>query len=473
MADHMDRMLVHFILEEEYGDELERDFQKQYGKVLETAVGVLGMESPDMRSESKPSTRSERKDFALFDRLNHERERAEKVISKIVQSTNAKDLPAQKVLAEMAEIERDFEYKIDELHAAISNKPVPQAGNGVGARGQEPPDKLSAITDYLRGRFPSSPNIKAAQLTPVPGGRSKETSFVKIENTGELPGEVVLRKDGAGGLIDTTVADEYELIKIVYDHGGVPIPKPFFVEKNPDILDGTFMFLEKIDGNKPGEYYVDVEAPTQGRYEIGADLARLLGRLHSIDTSMLARTNLSLDVDVKEVIVSCIEESRQRLEATKREPAVELELAYHWLDDHMEDGMDIPRLIHSDMGLHNMLVRDNRIVAVLDWEMAKLAAPAMDIGYCRHLIDYLIPWDDFVRIYQENGGPPSACDPKAVRFYAVLAYTGITTFCMYCRHAFCSGMTHDLVIANAGHNFLYRAKKLLTGALAEAFGIYK
>jgi hypothetical protein len=246
MADHMDRMLVHFILEEEYGDGLDRDFQKQYEKVLENAVGVLGLESPE--SGPRSSGPGEKENSAPFERLNRERGLAEKVVSKIVLNTDVKDLRFQKVLAEMAEIERDFELELDRLHKAISNEPAFQKGNNVESPEKKPSLALSAITDYLRGRFPSSPKIKATQLTPVPGGRSKETSFVKIENTGELPGEVVLRKDGVGGLILTTVADEYELIKVIYDYGGVPIPRPFFVEGNPDILGGTFMLLERIDG---------------------------------------------------------------------------------------------------------------------------------------------------------------------------------------------------------------------------------
>jgi aminoglycoside phosphotransferase (APT) family kinase protein len=53
-----------------------------------------------------------------------------------------------------------------------------------------------------------------------------------------------------------------------------------------------------------------------------------------------------------------------------------------------------PTVVHGDYRLGNMIVRDGRIVAVLDWEMGTIGDPRADVGY-------------LVATYSEPGGPIS------------------------------------------------------------------
>ncbi len=53
-----------------------------------------------------------------------------------------------------------------------------------------------------------------------------------------------------------------------------------------------------------------------------------------------------------------------------------------------------PTVVHGDYRLGNMVVRDGRIVAVLDWEMGTIGDPRADVGY-------------LVATYSEPGGAPN------------------------------------------------------------------
>ena len=62
-------------------------------------------------------------------------------------------------------------------------------------------------------------------------------------------------------------------------------------------------------------------------------------------------------------------------------------------------------VVHTDVGMHNLLVRDGRIAALLDWEFARVGDPADDLGYARPHVEKLLPWGEFLAEYQAHGGP--------------------------------------------------------------------
>jgi aminoglycoside phosphotransferase (APT) family kinase protein len=48
--------------------------------------------------------------------------------------------------------------------------------------------------------------------------------------------------------------------------------------------------------------------------------------------------------------------------------------------EHLRDGLSDPRLVHGDFNASNILVRNGRIAAVLDWEFAHAGTRWMDVG---------------------------------------------------------------------------------------------
>ena len=93
---------------------------------------------------------------------------------------------------------------------------------------------------------------------------------MSLAGTTELPAEVIVRKDRPVGLLETRASDEFAILRAVYDHGGIPVARPFFADdvKNlsddgvGDVRSGTLLVMERVHGEKAGEYFPDLAAPT-------------------------------------------------------------------------------------------------------------------------------------------------------------------------------------------------------------------
>ena len=126
-------------------------------------------------------------------------------------------------------------------------------------------DELAA---YLRRRSRIRPSSASLRLQVVPGGRSKETILVTLDGTTELPTEVIVRKDRPVGLLDDKGVRRVRHPRAVYDHGGVPVARPFFADdaKNSDrptlADDGAPCWSwSGCRAQKAGEYFPDLAAP--------------------------------------------------------------------------------------------------------------------------------------------------------------------------------------------------------------------
>ncbi len=58
---------------------------------------------------------------------------------------------------------------------------------------------------------------------------------------------------------------------------------------------------------------------------------------------------------------------------------------FTWLEDNLPTDVGADALSWGDGRIGNMMFRDHRVVAVLDWEMAAVAPPEVDIGWMCYL----------------------------------------------------------------------------------------
>ncbi len=69
----------------------------------------------------------------------------------------------------------------------------------------------------------------------------------------------------------------------------------------------------------------------------------------------------------------------------KDTPSPLLADCFDWLADHFPDTTSPDALSWGDGRIGNMMFQDNRVVAVLDWEMASVAPPEVDLGWMCYL----------------------------------------------------------------------------------------
>ena len=165
---------------------------------------------------------------------------------------------------------------------------------------------------------------------------------------------MILRKDRPVGVLATRAADEFAVIRAVHEYGGVPVPEPFFAEREGHELgDGTFLIMECVAGHKAGEHFPDLAAPVEHREEIGLQLAAALARLHSLPLERLAGTSLGTPqaASTAESVAATVGAIGARIDELTGPPCATAGLAREWLVEHAGDVVPAPRPVAPPGGL--------------------------------------------------------------------------------------------------------------------------
>ena len=369
------------------------------------------------------------------------------------------------------DVERRFLERVDELRRDLFAERV-EAAAGDADPSLESSVTADALGRYLRRRFEGSPELSVAAMQVVPGGRSKETILVTVDGSDEVPSDLIVRKDRPIGLLPTKAADEFAVLDVVFRHGGIPVPQPYFADSDPfELGEGTVLVMARVSGTKAGEYFPDLAAPpVEHRHRLGEQLASALAHLHSMPLEELAASLGTGEVVTAASLTAAVEGMAARIAELSGPPIAAVPLARQWLLDHVADVTPSSRvcLLQGDVGLHNMLVVADRLTALVDWEAATIGPPARELAAVWPTATALMAWDDFVDAYLSAGGPAEAVEPRAVTYYRLFFALGA---CMTSRtggHLFRTGAKRDLLTAHSGLDAHFRTQRNLARALSDA-----
>jgi len=129
-------------------------------------------------------------------------------------------------------------------------------------------------------------------------------------------------------------------------------------------------------------------------------------------------------------------------------PSATLAAGFAWLLDNIPANIDQLSIVHGDIGFHNAMVHENRLVALLDWEFFHLGDATEDLSYCRPMIEPLLPWDDFIGAYRDAGGHEYR--PQNAAFFDLWRSVRNATTCATAWRGFLSGKYPALKMAYQG-----------------------
>jgi aminoglycoside phosphotransferase (APT) family kinase protein len=255
-----------------------------------------------------------------------------------------------------------------------------------------------SVTQYLRRRFPNSPETAATTVVPIPGGRSKKTFFISLNAGRDLPAELVMRQDYSLRYEGTKVRDEYTpLLKL--SERGLAVPRPLLLEAQESELGPPFLLVERLRGGPPGSYLFGIHTPCPGAF---LELAKVLASLHRVAPAELG---LSLPASgAADSLRHLIEtyQTKWRDNATRASPIIDY--AYAWALAECAKDTGSLAVVHGDAGPYNLLVDGDRLSALLDWEFVHVGDPAVDLGIVRVYAEEFMSWDDFMHQYAAAGG---------------------------------------------------------------------
>ena len=203
-----------------------------------------------------------------------------------------------------------------------------------------------------------------------------------------------------------------------------------------DVVGGDFYAMDRIPGVIPrSEWPVDVPLSPEQARALCLHAVDVLAELHGIDAGRAGLADLGKGSGY---VRRQVEGWSTRYRNARTEDVPDLEDVMAWLDERQPDDV-ATCVIHNDYKLDNLVLDADdptRVVGVLDWEMATLGDPLMDLAgsmaywvqaddsdevqMMRRVPTHLpgmLTRDEFVAAYCERTG--RTVSPEQWRFYEV------------------------------------------------------
>ena len=216
--------------------------------------------------------------------------------------------------------------------------------------------------------------VTVARAALIPGGASKEAWSVDASTpTGPLA--LLVRRAGGGVIYSETLSLEHEHAVVAAAHAaGVRAPKTYGYL--PDVAGREAFVMERVPGESIGRKIVKVPELAAARATLPEQMATELAKIHSIPLASLPPLP---GTSTGPAAAGVIERMYIELDALA-EPHPAIELGIRWLRDHLAPSHGNV-LVHGDFRIGNLLVANEGITGVIDWEFAHAGDPVEDLAW--------------------------------------------------------------------------------------------
>ncbi|MEX7472929.1 phosphotransferase family protein [Mycobacterium adipatum] len=186
---------------------------------------------------------------------------------------------------------------------------------------------------------------------------------------------------------------QFELMRLIGELTDVPVPRVRWIDTGGEVLGTPFFLMDRVDGDVPpdvmpytfgGNWFADA-APERQR-ELQDATVEVLAKLHAIPDaaqrfSFLTEVDPPGDTPLRRHFGWLKEWYEFAVPDIGRSALVERALV--WLEEHFPTDIaaSAPVLTWGDSRVGNVLYRDFRPVAVLDWEMATVGPRELDVSW--------------------------------------------------------------------------------------------
>lgn len=234
---------------------------------------------------------------------------------------------------------------------------------------------LRRIENYMKDAIPGLAG--QISITQFPSGHSNLTYLIAAGDR-----EFVLRRPPFGRKVRTAhdMGREYRVLKALRPHFPY-CPEAFAYTEDESVMGCPFYIMERLKGIIPRK-----ELPKG--MTLSKDEARILCErlidvfveLHSVNY----RDTALVELGRPEGYVSRqVEGWSERYRGARTPDAPDCEAVMAWLHERMPGTSPAPAVIHNDYRFDNVVLAPEdplRIIGVLDWEMATIGDPLMDLG---------------------------------------------------------------------------------------------
>ena len=261
----------------------------------------------------------------------------------------------------------------------------------------------SWIDEYV----PNAGKIKA--IEQFKGGQSNPTYKIITESK-----NLVLRRKPPGKLLPSAhaVDREYKVITALYETD-VPVPKTYGLCEDDDVAGTAFFVMDFLDG----DLFWDPMIPSmtnRDRTEIYKNKNKTLAKLHSVDYKKIGLEDYGKPGNY---VARQVSRWSKQYRASETDNIEAMNNLIDWLPKNIPDD-DETTIVHGDYRLDNMILKNNEVIGILDWELSTLGHPIADFSY--HCLSWRTQeafWDqarlkelgipserEYMEMYCENSG---------------------------------------------------------------------
>jgi len=259
------------------------------------------------------------------------------------------------------------------------------------------------IDEYV----PSAGKIKA--IEQFKGGQSNPTYKIITESK-----NLVLRRKPPGKLLPSAhaVDREYKVITALYETD-VPVPKTYGLCEDDDVAGTAFFVMDFLDGDLFWDPMIPSMTNTD-RTEIYKNKNKALAKLHSVDYKKIGLEDYGKPGNY---VARQVSRWSKQYRASETDNIEAMNNLIDWLPKNIPDD-DETSIVHGDYRLDNMILKNNEVIGILDWELSTLGHPIADFSY--HCLSWRTQetfWDEsklkelgipsereYMEMYCENSG---------------------------------------------------------------------
>jgi aminoglycoside phosphotransferase (APT) family kinase protein len=320
------------------------------------------------------------------------------------------------------------------------------------------------ILVYLQSKLPRAKGLTLSQFTQTAGGWSHEiyTFYAHWQENGQqLTCGFCLRKDPGVSLLRhlSDLREQYRVLQAL-EPTPAPTPKVYWYEENSAVVGGPFFVMEKVEGEVPNpwskvgkQYYAEAAR----RAKLPRSFVEALAALHNLDWRAAGLDFLGAPGPGKDFALREVTKWESLIRQSLRKPEPVLTEVLMWLKANAPTTQRLA-FVHGAYRTGNLVIKDETIAAIIDWELQVIGDPLYDVAYVLSdlnregspLLSCVVEREFFLDYYQQLTG--LTADIEVCRYYEILYMMRSTAFWLSASGLFAEGKNKDLRLARTTYS---------------------